>query len=395
MEMVRYEIRGPVYEKAEELERQGYKITCLNIGNPAPYGFDTPDEMIHDIIVNIRDAQGYSDSRGLYPARRAIYQYARSKAIQSVDVEDIYIGNGVSELIMVCTQALLNPGDEMLLPAPDYPLWTSAVTLAGGKAVHYRCDEQSDWMPDLDDLVKKITPKTKGLVVINPNNPTGAVYNSDMLQKLAKIGEEHKLVLLSDEIYDKILYDDVAHHPLAAFVEDTICITLGGLSKNYRSAGFRAGWMIPSGAKAKGKSFMEGIHTLATMRLCANVTAQLAIQVALGGYQSINDLVLPNGRLRRQRDLAYNLLNNIPGVSCVKPKGAFYIFPKIDLKKFRFQTDMEMVLDMLEEKRVLLVQGTGFNWPEPDHFRLVFLPPPADLENAITKMDDYFQSRLL
>jgi alanine-synthesizing transaminase len=392
---VHYDIRGPIFEQAQLLEKQGFKITKLNIGNPAPFGFDTPDEIVQDIITNLRNAQGYSDSKGLFAARKAVMHYTQAKAIRNVSVDDIYIGNGVSELILMSLQALLNDGDEILVPSPDYPLWTSAIHLSGGKAVHYICDEESDWYPDLEDIEKKITPKTKGIVIINPNNPTGAVYSSDLLQKFVALAERHKLIVFSDEIYDKILYDDVAHFSTASFSDDTLFLTFGGLSKNYRAAGFRAGWLIVSGDKTHAQGYIDGLNVLASMRLCSNVLAQLGIQTALGGYQSINELVLPNGRLRKQRDYCYEKLNSIDGITCTKPRGAFYMFPKIDVKKFKVQDDQEFILNLLKQQKVLLVHGTGFNWKQPDHFRLVFLPNLEELEGALNKVELYLNERAL
>jgi len=391
---VHYDIRGQIYEQAQLLEKQGYKITKLNIGNPAPFGFDTPDEIVQDIITNIRNAEGYCDSKGLFAARKAVMHYTQSKAIRNVTIDDIYIGNGVSELILLSLQALLNEGDEILVPSPDYPLWTSAVNLAGGKAVHYICDEQSDWYPDLEDIERKITSKTKGIVIINPNNPTGAVYSSDLLQRFVEVACRHKLIVFSDEIYDKILYDDVAHFSTASVSDDTLFLTFGGLSKNYRAAGFRAGWLVISGKKEEAQSYIDGLNVLSSMRLCSNVMAQLGIQTALGGYQSINELVLPNGRLRKQRDYVYQRLNNIEGVSCTKPKGAFYAFPRIDTQRFKVKDDQEFVLNLLKHHKVLLVQGTGFNWKQPDHFRLVFLPSVEELEGAMNKIELYLNERL-
>jgi alanine-synthesizing transaminase len=391
---VHYDIRGQIYEQAQLLEKQGYKITKLNIGNPAPFGFDTPDEIVQDIITNIRNAEGYCDSKGLFAARKAVMHYTQSKAIRNVTIDDIYIGNGVSELILLSLQALLNEGDEILVPSPDYPLWTSAVNLAGGEAVHYVCDEQSDWYPDLEDIERKITSKTKGIVIINPNNPTGAVYSSDLLQRFVEVACRHKLIVFSDEIYDKILYDDVAHFSTASVSDDTLFLTFGGLSKNYRAAGFRAGWLVISGKKEEAQSYIEGLNVLSSMRLCSNVMAQLGIQTALGGYQSINELVLPNGRLRKQRDYVYQRLNNIEGVSCTKPKGAFYAFPRIDTQRFKVKDDQEFVLNLLKHHKVLLVQGTGFNWKHPDHFRLVFLPSVEELDGAMNKIELYLNERL-
>ncbi len=389
LDNVLYDIRGPVMDEAKRLEEEGYKIMKLNIGNPAPFGFDAPDEIIHDVIYNVRRAQGYTDSMGIFPARKAVMQYCQQRNIEGVTVNDIYIGNGVSELILLSLQALLDNGDEILIPAPDYPLWTASANLAGGTAVHYLCDEQSDWYPDIDDIRKKITPNTKGIVVINPNNPTGAVYPKEILMEIVQLAEEHDLILFSDEIYDRIIYDDCEHYALASLTRDVLCITFNGLSKSHRIAGFRAGWMVISGKKEVAKDYIEGIHMLANMRLCSNALAQYTIQTALGGYQSITEYIRPGGRLREQRDLAYKMLNDIPGLSCVKPKGAFYAFPKIDVKKFNIKDDMLFVKDLLTEKKVLLVQGTGFNWPEPDHFRVVFLPPKEDLKRAINRIDSF------
>ncbi|GGB90350.1 pyridoxal phosphate-dependent aminotransferase [Dyadobacter sediminis] len=389
---LKYEIRGATYHKALELESQGYKIHNLNIGNPAPFGFDSPDEIVHDIIMNIRNAQGYSDSRGLFAARKAVMHYTQTIGIQDVEINDIFIGNGVSELILLSMQALLNPGDEILVPSPDYPLWTAAIALSGGTPVHYVCDEASDWNPDLDDLEKKITPRTKGIVLINPNNPTGAVYEKDILARMAKIAEEHGLILFSDEIYDKILYNGAVHYPMGSFVTDTLCVTYGGLSKNYRSAGFRGGWMILSGAKQKAKSYMEGLLLLASMRLCANVPTQYAIQTALGGYQSIKELVVPTGRLHKQMNLVYDRLTSIPGITCVRPKGSLYVFPKIDLKKFGLKTDEQFVYDLLSDQKVLVVAGTGFNYISDDHFRIVFLPTLDELNQAMDKLEFFLEN---
>ncbi|WP_149239903.1 pyridoxal phosphate-dependent aminotransferase [Dyadobacter sp. 32] len=390
---LKYEIRGATYEKALELESLGFKIHNLNIGNPAPFGFDSPDEIVHDIIMNIRNAQGYSDSRGLFAARKAVMHYTQTIGIQDVEISDIFIGNGVSELILLSMQALLNPGDEILVPSPDYPLWTAAIALSGGKPVHYVCDEQADWNPDLEDMESKITSRTKGIVLINPNNPTGAVYEKDVLQKIARMAEEHKLIIFSDEIYDKILYDGARHYPMGSLVHDTLCVTYGGLSKNYRSAGFRGGWMILSGAKQKAKSYVEGLLLLASMRLCANVPTQYAIQTALGGYQSIKELVAPTGRLHKQMNLIYDRLVSIPGITCVKPKGSLYVFPKIDLKKFGLENDEKFVYDLLSEQKVLVVAGTGFNYITDDHFRIVFLPTLDELNQAMDKIEFFLETR--
>ncbi|SDM57194.1 alanine-synthesizing transaminase [Catalinimonas alkaloidigena] len=392
LNQVNYEIRGPIFEKARELEEAGHNITRLNIGNPAPFGFTTPTELVNEIVQNLVHAQGYIDTRGLPAAREAIRRYSAMKGITDVRMEDIYVGNGVSELIMFTMQALLNDGDEVLIPSPDYPLWTSAVNLAGGRAVHYRCDEASDWMPDLADLESKISHRTKALVVINPNNPTGAVYSEELLQKMAKIAERHRLVLYSDEIYDQILYDDTVHHSIASYVKETLCVTMNGLSKNSRAAGFRAGWAVVSGRRAEAKSYLEGLTTLASMRLCSNVPTQFAITVALDSPSSIRQMTLPQGRLRQQRDLCIEKLNQIEGISCVMPRGAFYAFPKIDLKRFRVENDQQFILDILQETRILLVQGTGFNWPEPDHFRVVFLPPVETLGPALDRLGSFLAS---
>lgn len=390
---LKYEIRGATYEKALELESQGYKIHNLNIGNPAPFGFDTPDEIVHDIIMNIRNAQGYSDSRGLFAARKAVMHYTQTIGIPDVEIGDIFIGNGVSELILLSMQALLNPGDEILVPSPDYPLWTASIALSGGKPVHYLCDENADWNPDLDDMERKITPRTKGIVLINPNNPTGAVYDKAILEKIARMAEEHNLIIFSDEIYDKILYDGAVHHPMGTLVTDTLCVSYGGLSKNYRAAGFRGGWMILSGTKHKAKSYVEGILLLASMRLCANVPTQYGIQTALGGYQSIKELVIPTGRLHKQMNLIYDRLTSIDGITCVKPKGSLYVFPKIDLKKFNLISDEQFVYDLLSEQKVLVVAGTGFNYISKDHFRIVTLPTIDELNQAIDKLEYFLESR--
>lgn len=393
MESLRYEIRGNTYERALHLQQQGFKITNLNIGNPAAFGFDVPDEIVADIIANIRDAQGYADSRGMFSARKAVQHYYQTIGVRNTQIEDVFIGNGVSELIVMSMQALLNDGDEVLIPSPDYPLWTTAVGLAGGKAVHYVCDEASDWNPDLKDLEAKITAKTKAIVLINPNNPTGAVYEKEVVEGIVKTAEKHGLVLFSDEIYDKILYDGATHHSVAPMVQDTLAVVFCGLSKNYRAAGFRGGWLIMCGAKHRAKSYVEGLTLLASMRLCANAMAQLGIQTALGGYQSIKDLVIPTGRLYKQMELCLDKLTAIDGITCVRPKGAMYCFPKIDLKKFDFKSDDEFVYDLLEEKHILVVPGNGFNYPTKDHFRIVFLPPVEMLGQAMDKMTALFEHR--
>ena len=390
---LKYDIRGPIYEKSLELESQGYKIISLNIGNPATFGFDAPDEIVHDIILNIRNAQGYSDSRGLFSARKAVMHHTQNIGLPGITINDIYIGNGVSELIMLSMQALLNEGDEVLVPSPDYPLWTASVAFCGGKPVHYICDEAADWNPDLADLESKITSRTRAIVVINPNNPTGAVYDKAVLGGLARIAERYKLIVFSDEIYDRILYDEAVHYPISKMIQDTLCITMGGLSKNYRAAGFRGGWMILSGARQRAKSYIEGLTLLASMRLCANVPTQYAIQTALGGYQSINDLVMPTGRLHKQIMLAYDRMTAIPGISCVKPKGALYIFPKIDLAQFRLDDDDDFVLNLLTEQKVLVVSGNGFNYVRNDHFRIVCLPTVDELTIALDRIEAFLESR--
>jgi alanine-synthesizing transaminase len=393
LENLKYDIRGPIYEKALELESQGYKIISLNIGNPATFGFDAPDEIVHDIILNIRNAQGYADSRGLFAARKAVMHYTQNLGIPGITINDIYIGNGVSELIMLSMQALLNEGDEVLVPTPDYPLWTASVAFCGGKPVHYICDEAADWNPDLADMESKITARTRAIVVINPNNPTGAVYDKSVLEGIARIAERHKLIIFADEIYDRILYDAAVHYPMSKLVNETLCITMGGLSKNYRAAGFRGGWLIMSGARQRAKSYIEGLTLLASMRLCANVPTQYAIQTALGGYQSINDLVLPTGRLHRQMMLAYDRMRAIPGITCVKPKGALYIFPKIDLSQFRLVDDHDFVYNLLVEQKVLVVAGTGFNYIHNDHFRIVCLPTVDELTIALDRIEAFLESR--
>ncbi len=384
-----YDIRGPILREAQRLEEEGAGILKLNIGNPAPFGFDAPDELIHDVIVNLRDAQGYVDSKGLFSARKAVMQHYQTKRVSGVDIDDIYMGNGVSELISLSMQALLNDGDEVLIPAPDYPLWTAAVTLSGGRAVHYRCDEQSEWYPDLDDIRSRINGRTRAIVVINPNNPTGAVYPRSLMEQIYELAVEHELLVCADEIYDKITYDDAVHVPMASLGEDATVLTYNGLSKAYRAAGFRAGWLLISGRKSRAAGLREGIDILTSMRLCANAPAQFAVQAALGGYQSIQDLVLPGGRLREQRDRAWELLTDIPGVSCVKPKGALYLFPRLDPARFGIRDDEKLVLDLLREEHVLLVQGTGFNMDDHEHLRIVFLPSVQQLEDAIGRVGNF------
>ncbi len=386
-----YDIRGPVHERATVLEEEGHRILRLNIGNPAPFGFDAPEEILVDVIHNIPQAQGYADSKGVYSARKAVMQHYQQRLVANVEIGDVYLGNGVSELIVMAMQALLDDGDEVLVPAPDYPLWTAAVTLSGGRAVHYRCDESLDWQPDLDHLRSLIGKRTRALVVINPNNPTGAVYPEATLRALAGIAAEHDLVLLADEIYDKILYDDAEHHCLASFSEDLLCLTFNGLSKAYRLAGFRSGWLLVSGGKHRAADFIEGLDILASMRLCANVPAQYAIQTALGGYQSIRDLVLPGGRMREQRDRAYELITAIPGVSCVMPRGAIYLFPRLDPDVYHVPDDEQLIYCLLEEERMLLVQGSAFNWPDTDHLRVVFLPRIEELEDAIGRLARFLE----
>ena len=384
--MVCYDIRGPVLERAKQLEEEGHRILKLNIGNPAVFGLNAPDEIIQDVIRNLPSAEGYCDSKGLFSARKAIMQECQRLGIMDVDIDDIYLGNGVSELITLSMQALLNNGDEVLIPAPDYPLWTAAVSLSGGRPVHYHCDEQADWFPDLADIEAKITTKTKALVVINPNNPTGAVYSRELLEGIIELARKHSLILFADEIYSKIVYDDAEHIPLASLSSDVFTVSFNGLSKSYRLAGFRSGWMILTGPKYLAKSYIEGIEILSNMRLCANVPAQLAVQTALGGYQRINDLVLPQGRLRRQRDTAWELLTQIEGVSCVKPRGALYMFAALDPSVFKIEDDEKLILDILEREQILLVQGSAFNVNDTLHFRVVFLPREEDLRKAIGKL---------
>jgi len=391
LEGVCYDIRGPVLEHAYRLEEEGYRILKLNIGNPAPFGFAAPDEIIQDVIYNLPNAEGYTASRGLFPARKAIMQESQRLEVPGVEIDDIFLGNGVSELIVMAMQALLNNGDEILVPSPDYPLWTAAVNLAGGKAVHYRCDEQSDWFPDVADMASKITDRTRGIVMINPNNPTGAVYSQDLLEQVIQLARDKNLILFADEIYSKILYDDAEFIPMARLAQDILCVSFNGLSKCYRLAGFRSGWMTISGAKHKAKSYVEGLEMLASMRLCANVPAMYAVQTALGGYQSINELIIPGGRLRDQRDAAMAAINDIPGMSCVKPKGAIYLFPKLDLDHYKIKDDQQLVLDFLIQEKVLLVQGTAFNWPEKDHLRIVFLPRADELTKAIQRLGNFLE----
>ena len=386
-----YDIRGPVLELAQRMEEEGQKIIKLNIGNVGVFGFDPPEEIQRDMIRNLSNASAYSDSKGIFAARKAIMQYSQEKGIQGVTLDDIYTGNGVSELIVMSMNALLNNGDEVLVPAPDYPLWTAAVSLSGGLPVHYLCDESKEWAPDLADLRKKITPRTKAIVVINPNNPTGAIYSKEVLVELTEIAREYGLILFADEIYDKMLYDQEKHLSLASLSTDVVIITFNGLSKNYRSCGYRAGWMVVSGDKEMVRDYIEGLNMLSSMRLCANVPGQYAIQTALGGYQSINDLVGEGGRLAKQRDLAWKLITEIPGVTCVKPKSALYLFPKLDAEMYPIEDDQQFIADFLKEEKVLIVHGSGFNWAKPDHFRVVFLPHEDVLKEAIGRLARFLE----
>ena len=381
-----YDIRGPVLQKAKQMEEEGHKIIKLNIGNLAAFGFDSPEEIQQDIIRNLPNAAGYTDSKGIFAARKAIMHYCQQKKIKGVTLEDIYVGNGVSELIVMAMNALLDGGDEVLVPAPDYPLWTAGISLSGGTPKHYLCDENNGWLPDLDDIRSKITPNTKAIVIINPNNPTGALYPDELLKEIIEIARQHHLIIYSDEVYDKVLYGGNTHTAIASLSEDVLTITFNGLSKNYRSCGYRAGWMVVSGDKRRAKDYIEGLDMLASMRLCANAPGQHGIQTALGGYQSIDDLVAPGGRMCRQRDVAYDLISAIPGVTCVKPKATLYMFPRLDPKVYPIENDQDFIAELLQEEKVLLVQGTGFNWPHPDHFRLVFLPHEDDLKEAIGRI---------
>ena len=386
-----YDIRGPVLQQAKKMEDEGQKIIKLNIGNLGVFGFDSPEEIQLDMIRNLPNAAGYSDSKGIFAARKAVMHYTQEKRINGVTLEDIYIGNGASELIVMAMNALLNPGDEVLVPAPDYPLWTAAVSLSGGTPRHYLCDEQNGWLPDLDDIRAKITPNTRAIVVINPNNPTGALYSDELLLEIIAIARQHNLIIYADEIYDKVLYEGATHTAMGSLSEDVLTISFNGLSKNYRSCGYRAGWMVVSGDKREAKDYIEGLDMLASMRLCANVPAQYGIQTALGGYQSIDDLVAPGGRLRRQRDLAHELLTAIPGVTCVKPKAALYMFPRLDPEMYPIKDDQAFITEFLREEKVLLVQGSGFNWPHPDHFRVVFLPHEDELREAIQRLARFLE----
>ncbi|WP_019631048.1 pyridoxal phosphate-dependent aminotransferase [Actinomadura atramentaria] len=388
-----YDIRGPVLGRAKQMEAEGHRILKLHIGNPAPFGFEAPDELLQDMVRNLPDAHGYSDSKGILPARRAVVQRCEELGIGGVDVEDVYLGNGVSELIVMTLQALLNNGDQVLIPTPDYPLWTASVSLCGGEAVHYLCDEDAGWAPDLADMEAKITDRTRALVIINPNNPTGAVYPRPVLEQIVELARRHNLLIFADEIYDRILYDGAVHTSIASLAPDLLCLTFGGLSKNYRVAGFRSGWVILSGPKEHAESYIEGLDILANMRLCPNVPGQHAIQAALGGNQSIEELVLPTGRLGEQRDRAADQLNALPGVSCVRPSGALYVFPRLDPEMYPIKDDVQFAFDLLEQQKILVVQGTGFNWPDPDHFRIVTLQYADDLEEAIGRIGEFLAAR--
>ena len=392
LDNVLYDVRGPVVDEAARMEEAGIKVLKLNIGNPAPFGFTAPDEVIIDMRDSIVNSQGYSDSRGIFSARKAIMQYAQLKHIPNVTMKDIYTGNGASELIQLSLHALLNSGDEVLIPSPDYPLWTACTNLAGGKAVHYICDEQSEWLPDLADMESKVTDRTKAIVIINPNNPTGALYPREILEKIADIARRHDLMIFSDEIYDRLVMDGLEHVSIASLAPDLFCVTFSGLSKSHMVCGFRVGWMIFSGNKAVAKDYIEGVNMLSNMRLCSNVPGQSIIQTALGGYQSVNEYIVPGGRVFEQREFIYNALNDIPGLSAVKPKAAFYIFPKIDVKKFNITDDNQFALDFLREKRVLFVPGSGFNWHQPDHFRIVYLPRLSVLREASQKLGDFLET---
>lgn len=392
LDNVLYDVRGPVVDEAARMEENGTNVLKLNIGNPAPFGFRTPDEVIYDMSRQLTECEGYSNSKGLFSARKAIMQYAQLKKLPNVSVEDIYTGNGVSELINLSMSALLDNSDEVLVPAPDYPLWTACVTLAGGTAVHYICDEQSEWYPDIEDIKKKITDKTKAIVIINPNNPTGALYPREILQQIVDVAREHQLMIFSDEIYDRLVMDDLEHVSIASLAPDLFCVTFSGLSKSHMIAGYRIGWMVLSGNKALGKDYIEGINMLSNMRLCSNVPAQSIVQTALGGYQSVGEYIVPGGRIYEQREYIYKALNDIPGISAVKPKAAFYIFPKIDTQKFNIANDEQFALDLLREKKILIIHGGGFNWDKPDHFRVVYLPRIEVLSDAMEKLADFLST---
>ena len=388
---VGYDIRGPVMEKAKQMEEEGQRIIKLNIGNLQPFGFEPPDELVQDIMANMQSAAGYTDSKGLFAPRKAIMQYSQEKKIAGIGIDDIYIGNGASELIVMSMNALLNEGDEVLVPTPDYPLWTGAVSLSGGTPVHYICDEQADWMPDIEDIKSKVTPNTRAIVVINPNNPTGALYSVELLEQIIEVARQNQLIVFSDEIYDKMLYDGAVHTSMASLADDVMFITMNGLSKNYRACGYRVGWMMISGEKRHAKDYIEGLNLISSMRLCSNVPGQHAIQTALGGYQSIDDLIAPGGRLRRQRDLAHEMLTAIPGVTCVKPKATLYMFPRLDPSVYPIQDDRQFAYELLEQEKVLIVQGSGFNWPELNHFRLAFLPNVDDLSDACARIARFLE----
>jgi len=387
-----YDIRGPIMDRARQMEDEGHKIIKLNIGNLAVFGFDAPEEIQQDMIRNLPTSAGYSDSKGIFGARKAVMHETQKQGIKGVTLDDIYLGNGASELIVMATNGLLNNGDEMLLPAPDYPLWTAAVSLSGGTPVHYSCDEDNGWMPNIEDIRSKITPNTKGIVVINPNNPTGALYSDELLLQIVELARQQGLVIFADEVYDKVLYDGVKHTPIASLSDDVLTLTFNSLSKSYRSCGYRAGWLVVSGDKKPAADYIEGLNMLSNMRLCANVPGQWAIQTALGGYQSINDLVGEGGRLRKQRDLAYELITAIPGVTCVKPQAALYMFPRLDPKLYPIEDDQQFFLELLQETKVMLVQGTGFNWKSTDHFRIVFLPHEDDLREAISRISKFLEN---
>ncbi|HVZ44379.1 MAG TPA: pyridoxal phosphate-dependent aminotransferase [Ramlibacter sp.] len=389
---VLYDIRGPIMDAARRMEEEGHKIIRLNIGNLAPFGFDAPEEIQLDMAHNLANAAGYSDSKGIFPARKAVMHYTQQQGIRGVHLDDIYLGNGASELIVMSTNALLNEGDELLLPSPDYPLWTAAASLSGGTPVHYMCDEGNGWMPDIEDIRRKITPRTKGIVVINPNNPTGALYSDELLKQIVEVARQHGLVILADEVYDKVLYEGAKHTAIGSLSEDVLTLTFNSLSKSYRSCGYRAGWLVVSGDKKAAADYIEGLTMLSNMRLCANVPGQYAIQTALGGYQSLNELIGPGGRLRRQRDLAYELITAIPGVTCVKPQAALYMFPRLDPKVYPIADDRQFFLELLQETRVMLVQGSGFNYPDNQHFRIVFLPHEDDLREAIGRIARFLES---
>ncbi|WP_298977712.1 aminotransferase class I/II-fold pyridoxal phosphate-dependent enzyme [uncultured Psychrobacter sp.] len=394
LQNVCYDIRGPLLKTANKMEAEGQRILKLNVGNPAPFGLEAPHEILRDVAMNLPEATGYSDSQGIFSARKAVLQYYQSKGLLSaVDVRDVYLGNGVSELIVMTMQALMNDGDEVLIPMPDYPLWTAATNLSGGTAVHYRCNEDDNWQPDIEDIKSKITSKTKGIVVINPNNPTGALYSDENLKQIIEVAKEHNLIIMADEIYDRVLYDDVEHKPMSTLTDEVLVLSYNGLSKSHRIAGFRAGWMMVSGKKQHAADFIEGLDMLASMRLCSNVQGQYAIQTAMGGYQSMKELTSEKGRLFKQREMAISRLNAIPGISCTMPQGAFYCFPKMDPEIYPIKDDMEFMMDLLIDEKVLMVQGTGFNWDTPDHFRLVFLPNLHDLENAMDRLDRFFAKK--